>query len=133
MKQIEVEVRWCDKNYCGGWGDPEIGAILSTGRTLDDFKKDFEDALIFHIEGMEEDGNAPEWQNDYQIIYRLHISAVLRQAEAFTTMSVVSRISGVNPTLIRQYASSRKEPRFQQRAKIIDALHTIGRTMLTLE
>lgn len=134
MKLINVEIRWCDKNYSCAWGDKDVGAVLSTGRTLEELKKDFEQALAFHVEGMVEDGEAPEWavDNSYKIVYTLHISAVLRQAEQYTTMATVSRMSGINASLLRHYASSIKEPRKNQRDKIIDALHTIGNEMLAL-
>lgn len=134
MKQIIVEVRWCDKNFCCGWSEPDLGAVLSTGKTLEDLKQDFEAAFSFHIEGMLEDGIAPQWaqDNQYEIEYVMHISATLRQAERYTSMAAVSRLSGINATLLRHYASSIKEPRQNQKDKIIDALHTIGNKMLAL-
>lgn len=134
MKRIVVQVSWSEKNYCGGWGDPALGAVLSTGKTLEAFKQEFEDALRFHIEGMAESGTAPEWavKGEYEVEYSLHISAVLRQAEQYTTMSAVSRVSGVNATLLRHYASSLKEPRKHQRDKIVRAIHEIGNEMLAL-
>lgn len=134
MKKIVVQVAWSDKNYCGGWGDPDHGAIFCTGKDLETFKKGFKEALQFHIEGLVEAGTAPDWmvEEDYEVEYTLHISAVLRQAEQFTTMATVSRISGVNATLLRHYASSLKEPRRPQIDRIVNAIHEIGNKMLAL-
>lgn len=132
MKTINVIVEWSDKNFCGGYGDKELGAVLATGATLEDFKSDFEEALDFHIEGMVEYGDAPEWakEGSYEIVYKMEVSAVLRQAVQYTTMAAVSRVSGINQKLLEHYASSRKRPRQAQRDKIKEALHRIGEEIL---
>lgn len=132
MKTINVIVEWSDKNFCGGYGDKELGAVLATGATLEDFKRDFEEALDFHIEGMVEHGDAPEWakEGSYEIVYQMEVSAVLRQAVQYTTMAAVSRVSGINQKLLEHYASSRKHPRQKQQDKIREALHKIGNEIL---
>lgn len=134
-KRIVVHVGWCKKNYDGGWGDPECGIIISTGRTLDDFKQDFKEALDFHIESMAEDKDTfPEWManGQYEIEYYLHTSALLHEAERFTTLTAISRASGISKKVLQAYATSEREARPQQRERIIKALNTIGQEVLAL-
>ena len=106
--------------------------MLATGVTLEDFKHDFEEALDFHIEGMVEYGDAPEWAKEglYEIVYEMKTSAILRQAAQYTTMAAVSRMSGISQKLLEHYASSRKRPREKQQEKIREALHKIGTEIL---
>ena len=135
MKTINVEVAWSDKNYCGGWGFPGVGAIMATGKTLEQFKADFESALDFHVESMIADGeNVPLWlrNKEYTLAYDLKVSALLRQAEQFTTMAALSRVTGINQRLLSNYASDVKTPRPSQREKIIAGIREIGRRCIAL-
>jgi len=135
METIKVEVAWSDKNYCGGWGNSEVGAVMATAKTLEQFKEEFESALDFHVDGMLADGDPiPQWLLDknYTIEYDLQVSALLRSAERFITMAALSRITGINQRLLSNYASNVKKPRPAQREKIIAGIHEIGRQCLAL-
>lgn len=135
METIRVEVAWSDKNYCGGWGFPGVGAVIATGKTLEKFKEEFQSALDFQVESMIADGeDIPDWlrDKDYTLVYDLKVSALLRQAEQFTTMAALSRVTGINQRLLSNYASDVKTPRPSQRAKIIDGIREIGRRCIAL-
>lgn len=133
---LEIEISWSEKNYCCGWGYEGVGAILCTGKTLDGIKKEFEETLRFHLEAMAEDGEAvPAWlaAGDYEIKYTLSASALLRDAERFTTMASISRVTGINQKLLSHYASALKIPRPAQRQRIVEGLHAIGRQFLAVQ
>lgn len=135
METIFIEIYWSDKNYCCGWGYKDVGVIMCTNKTLDGLKQEFEETLRFHIEAMVEDGEVvPQWlvDGDYNIKYTLATSAMLRQAEQFTTMAAISRATGINQRLLSNYASDVKKPRPAQREKIIAGIHAIGQNMLGL-
>lgn len=135
METIKVEVSWSGKNYGGGWGYPEVGAIISTGKTLEEFKAEFVSALEFHVETMLADGDAvPQWlaDKDYKIEYDLKASALLRQAERFTTMAALSRVTGINQRLLSNYASDVKRPRPAQLRRIVEGIRQIGQSCLAL-
>lgn len=132
---INVEVTWSDKNYCCGWGLEDIGAVFCTNKTLEGLKQEFEDTLRFHLEAMAEDGEAvPAWliDGDYEIVYNLSVAALLRQAEQYTTMAVISRVTGINQKLLSHYASALKIPRATQRERIVNGLHSIGERFLAV-
>lgn len=133
---INVEISWAEKNYCCGWGYKGIGAVLCTNKTLSGVKQDFEESLRFHVEAMIEDGEqVPGWlaSGDYEIIYTLSASALLRNAESFTTMAAISRVTGINQKLLSHYANALKIPRSAQRQKIVEGLHQIGRQFLAVQ
>lgn len=133
---INVEISWSEKNFCCGWGYEGVGAILCTNKTLSGIKQDFEESLRFHVESMIEDGDqVPEWlaSGDYEIVYTLSASALLRNAESFTTMAAISRATGINQKLLSHYANALKIPRPAQRQRIVDGLHMIGRQFLAIQ
>ncbi len=134
-QNINVEITWSEKNYCCGWGMEGVGAILCTNKTLEGVKQDFEESLRFHVDAMAEDGEqVPQWlvNGDYTIEYTLSASALLRQAERYTTLAVISRITGINQKLLSHYANALKIPRQAQRQRIVDGLHRIGQQFLAV-
>lgn len=129
---IKALISWAEKNYSGGWGFEGVGVILCTDKTLDGIKKAFKEALEFHVESMIEDGDeVPEWlaSKDYEIEYVLDSAAMLRQAEEYTTLAAISRVTGIHQKLLSHYANGLKKPRPAQRQRIIDGLHQIGRQL----
>ena len=135
METIVVEVGWSGKNYSGGWGLDGVGAVLATGKTLQEMKDDFESALRFHVEGMVEDGDTlPGWliEGAYKVKYNLNAAALIRSAEEYTTMAAISRASGINQKQLSHYANGTKTPRPAQRDRIIEGLHKIGKACIAM-
>lgn len=135
MEKITVEIYWEEKNYCCGWGYDGFGAIVCTNKNLDALKKEFEQSLSEQAAEMAADGEpVPQWlaSGDYEIEYELAVSALLRQAEKFTTMAIISRFTGINQKLLSHYANSLKKPREAQRQRIVSGLHEIGREFLAV-
>lgn len=135
MKTIKVEIYWEEKNYCCGWSCEGFGAILCTNKNLESLKTEFESAIKSQVADMVSEGESiPQWlaDGDYIIEYSLSVSALLRQAERFTTMAVISRFTGINQKLLSNYASSVKIPREAQRERIINGLHQIGQQFLAV-
>lgn len=136
MEAIKVEISWVDKNYCCGWGCDGFGAVLCTNKNLNDLKAEFEAAVKSQVADMVADGEElPSWlvSGEYEFNYSLAVSALLRQAEQFTTMAVISRFTGINQKLLSHYANSVKIPREAQRERIITGLHAIGQQFLAVQ
>ncbi len=136
METIKVEISWEDKNYCCGWGCDGFGAILCTNKSLENLKVEFETAIRSQVADMMADGEeVPSWlaTGNYKIDYSLAVSALLRQAERFTTIAVISRFTGINQKLLSHYANSVKIPREAQRERIVNGLHAIGQQFLAVQ
>lgn len=134
-KEIKVLVSWSGENYNGGVGDLELGAILVTASTLDEFKREFEESLKFQIDCLKEDGvPVPDYllSGNYNIVYDLEATALLKEAERFTTLAAISRATGINQKQLSHYATGVKQPRPSSRERIIQGLHAIGRMALSL-
>lgn len=133
--KLQVEVSWAEKNYCGAWADGQGGVVIVTAKTLSKFKEDMEGGIRLHIQGCVEDGDTfPDYLvgGDYDIEYNYDAAALIRNAETFTTMSVISRISGINQKQLSHYANGLKHPRPHQVAKIKAALAIIGAQLMAL-
>lgn len=135
MEKIKVEIRWCDKNYACVWGTTDFGSIVVTHKNLDELKSIFAAELESQINDMlASEELLPKFlaEKDYAIEYTLHISALLRQASQYTSMAVISRACGINQKQLTHYASSLKEPRKNQKERILLGLQSIGREILSL-
>lgn len=132
---IHVDVSWTGDNFGCAWGDDQAGSVVVTAKSIDKLKEYFEDSLRLHIQGCIEDGDCiPEFlkNGDYEIEYVLDAAALIRNAETFTTMSAISRISGINQKQLSHYANGVKHPRPVQIERIKAALAIIGAQLLAL-
>ncbi len=133
--KVHVEVSWTGDNFCCSWDDGQDGAVYVTAKTFQKLKDDFTESIRLHIQGCIADGDTfPEYlvHGDYDIEYNLDAAALIRNAETYTTMSAISRISGINRKQLSHYANGVKHPRPLQLARIKAALAIIGTQLLAL-
>lgn len=134
-QKLHVDVSWTEDNFCGSWVDGQEGVVLVTAKTFQKFKDDMAESIRLHIQGCIADGDEfPTYlaNGEYEIEYNLDAAALIRNAETFTTMSVISRVSGINRKQLSHYANGIKHPRPLQVAKIKAALAIIGTQLLAL-
>ena len=133
MEKINVSISWSGDNFCAEAHGSELnGIVVSTHKTLDGVKIEFESALKFHIEGCLQDGDKlPKWlsMGNYEIEYVTEISALLHSLDGVLTRSAIARISGINERQIGHYAAGIRNPRPIQRNKIVNAIHKISRDL----
>jgi hypothetical protein len=133
--RLTIDVSWTGKNFCCAWYEDNTGTVIATAKTLAKLKEDFVESLKWHIEGCLADGDqVPDYlvNGDYELEFNLDTSALLRNAETYTTMAAISRASGINPKQLSHYANGIKQPRPKQRARIIEGLHVIGSQIMAL-
>jgi len=134
MKKLHIEVDYSDKNFFAGTG--EIGgAVLSTHKTFEGLKKEFAEALQFHIEGCIADGDKlPEWavQGNYEIEYHLSAQALLHHFDGVLTREALSKVTGINAKQLGHYMSGHRHPRADKRRKIIEGIHSIGKEFISV-
>lgn len=136
MEKIVVEVLWCDKNFGASLGENVPGAVVLTAKTYEELLREVPETLRFHIDGMIEDGDdVPQWlrDGDYEFEYHLmDVATMLRAYEPYVSLAALSRASGINQHLLSHYANRMKQPRAQQRQRIVDGIHKIGRELLAV-
>lgn len=135
MEQIKVFIEWCDHNFGATFGDNVPGAVVLTAKTYDVLMKKIPETLQFHVKGMVADGDeVPEWlrNGEYEFDYELDTAALIRSCEQYASLAAISRASGVNERLLSHYANGIKKPRPQQRERIVEGLHEIGRKLIAV-
>jgi len=126
-----------EKTSEGGYSAflPALPGCISTGATVADIKNTIRDAVEFHIEGMRME-NLPvpnEFAQEYELAYKVDVASLFEWFSGILTKSGVSRITGMNQSLISQYVSGIKTPSTKQTKKIERALHNLGQELLEIE
>lgn len=136
MEKIRIDVAWCEKNFSAALGEIVPGAVVFTAKTFEELKKEARASMEFHIEGLLEDGDeVPQWiiDGDYEFDYHfINTAALIRSCEPFTSIAAISRATGINQHQLSHYANGLKNPRPQQRQRIVEGIHKIGRELLSV-
>ena len=136
MEKIRVDVAWFNKNFGASLGENVPGAVVLTAKTYEELLQEVPETLRFHVEGMIEDGDdVPLWlrNGDYEFEYNLlDVATLLHAYEPYFTLSALSYASGINQHQLSHYANGIKKPRPQQRQRIIEGMHKIGRELLAV-
>lgn len=136
MEKITVNVQWCDKNFGASFSENVPGAVVFTADTFEKLQKEAAETLRFHIDGMVADGDSvPQWliDEDYKFEYSyFDVATLLKVCESYASLAAISRASGINQHQLSHYANGIKKPRPQQRQRIIEGIHRIGRELISV-
>jgi len=133
MKTIIVILEKSENNYSAYI--PALDGCVATGDSLDATKQRIVEAVEFHLDGMKEEGlEIPEsFQNDYHFSYKIDIESLFDWFSGVLTKSGVSKLTGMNPSLLSQYASGIKKPSSKQTKKIEQAIHSFGEELVNIQ
>ncbi len=114
---------------------PDLPGCISTGRTIAEIKNNIKDAIDFHIEGMRIE-NLPipgKFDREFDLSFKMDVASLFEWFSGILTKSGVSRLTGMNQSLISQYVSGSKSPSGKQTKRIERALHNLGQELLEIE
>ena len=136
-KIIKVYVEWTDKNFCATLSDNVPGSIVVTTKNIIELKREVAKTLKFHIEGMFADGDeVPQWlvEGKYEFDYEyLSAAALIKACEPYASLAALSRATGINQRQLSHYANGIRHPRPEQRKRIVEGMHKIGRELLSVD
>lgn len=136
MEKIRIDVEWCKKNFAASFGEKIPGSVVFTAKTIEELRKNARETLQFHVEGMLVDGErVPRWlaEGDYEFEYNYtNAAALIRACEPLTSLAALSRATGINQHQLSHYATGLKNPRPEQRRRIVDGLHKIGHELIAV-
>lgn len=132
MKKVQVIIEKSTTGYAAFI--PLLHGCIATGESIDEVKKNLDDALSFHLEGMLEDlvEIPEELSGNYMLQYSLDIETFLAHYNHIFTKRALSRITGINESLLSQYANGLKHPRKVQSKKIEKGLHKLANELLQI-
>ena len=70
---------------------------------------------------------------DFDLTFKMDVASLFEWFSGILTKSGVSRITGMNQSLISQYVSGIKTPSSKQTKKIEEALHMLGQELMEIE
>lgn len=129
MQKIKVIIDW-DENF-GAFSELVDGCV-ATAKTFDQVKENYTSALEFHLEGLENVEIPAELSGDYELEFELTAQALLHRFDKILTRATLSRITGINERQLGHYVSGYRNPRAEQRKKIVDAFHQLGKEFLSV-
>ncbi|MEN8158423.1 MAG: type II toxin-antitoxin system HicB family antitoxin [Bacteroidota bacterium] len=126
-----------EKTNAGGYSAylPDLPGCVATGNALSEIKNSIREAVDFHLEGMIlEKLPLPEsFEGSYELAFKMDVASLFEWFSGVLTKSGISRLTGMNQSLISQYASGIKTPGTKQTRKIEQALHALGHELLEIK
>ena len=111
---------------------PELAGCVSTGSSVDVVKDRINEAIEMHLIGMKDDGLIiPDlFTPTYTLCFSFKVETFLKHYNNIFTRRALSRITGINESLLSQYAAGLKHPRPAQSKKIENGIHELARELL---
>ena len=114
---------------------PELPGCISTGKNLKEIRENIWEAVEFHLDGMKmEQLPVPaSFESEFELVFKMDVASLFEWFSGVLTKAGVSRITGMNQSLINQYATGIKKPSVRQSRKIEQALHNLGQELLEIK
>ena len=123
MKNLKVII---ERTKDGLWASiPDMLGCVSFGKNFTDLKQNLKAAVAIHIEGLKEDGELVPEFNKFE--FRFDISYFFKIFPV--SISGLAKHSGINRSLLNQYASGLKTPSIKQATKVQETVRQIGEEM----
>ncbi len=131
MKQVIVNVAWENSAFDGTFFN-EFG--MGELRIIEHDFYNFVDMVLWGFEvrsagWLECEGEYPDWykKKEYEFVYNFKdVASILKAYTSYVSLAAISRVTGINQTLLSHYANGLKIPRRKQQERIIAGLHEIG-------
>lgn len=126
MKSIAVII---EKGTRGGYGAsvPKFPGCISIGNTLEEVKKNIQDAIHLHLETLAEfdELGADVVINNLQFEYHFDLPT-FSQVFSWIKISALAKAAGMNQSLVRQYTSGKKYPSEKQAGILQEAIRRLS-------
>jgi predicted RNase H-like HicB family nuclease len=119
------------------WGSTQNipGVVTADGSTLDELKTNLKDAIELYIETAKEHEKEiyEKLAKGFELELDIQLSEVFKNVNVLNKSQFAKRV-GINPTLMRQYASQKNIYVSEKRAKEIEkGLHDLGEELLAIK
>ena len=132
MKNLQVVIERSRTGYSAYI--PALPGCVCTAESMEEVKKNIAEAVSFHLEGMREDGMviADEFNEQYLLQFTFDVETFLQHYNKIFSRRALSRLTGINESLLSQYASGLKHPRPAQAKRIEKGLHQLANELLQI-
>ena len=117
MKSIIVKIGKTNNNFSAVVEG--LDGFVCTAETLIELKKEVDEGVKFHLEGLAEDNDPiPDlFAGEYRFVYKWSTESLLYYYQGIFTNSALERLTGINQKQLWHYAHGQKEPRPDTRKK----------------
>lgn len=132
MEKAIVNIEYAENNF-SAWL-PELLGCVSIGDSPEELKENIKEAVAGHIAvSLTEGDEIPEkFKGEYELEFHFDTQGLLKYYEGIFTKSALQRITGISQGLLSHYANGLKKPRIQQRKRIEEALHNLGKELINI-
>jgi len=135
-KKIRVEVSWRENVFIASINDIVPKTFEFTADDFDELLIEIEEGFDSYFKGMAANGvKVPRWllKKKYEFEYKfLDAQSLLKAYSPYIPLTYISRVSGINRDQLSQYANGFKKARPNQLKRIADAIHKIGKELMTV-
>lgn len=130
MKKIKVTVRKENGVY---WGNTENieGIVVADGNTLDELKKNMQEAFDFHLEECKRDNDfefVNRYKNGVEFVYEIELNGICKQLPELNLAELARRIN-ISPVMMRKYATGKTNPSEKRLYEIEQGIQQIGKEL----
>jgi len=128
MKKIVATLEWSKDGY-GIWFE-DFPNVFSFGQTVDEAIIKSREAIKYSFE---DSSVKPLWlKNGFEISIRFDTAGLINHYQYIFTKRALSKITGINESLLSQYAMGLKKPRPKQSKKIENGIHELARELQSI-
>lgn len=107
--------------------------IYGAGQTVEEAKENVLKGLELLVSNTEYNDLPEILKKEYVITYRFDTQSFLNYYDKIFSKPALEKLTGINQKQLHHYASGLRKPREQQRKKIAEALHQLGKELLSLD
>lgn len=111
----------------------DIEGVYGAGDTASEAKQSILDSIEILKDYNEEHKIPMALKGEYEIKFQFDPASLLSYYQGIFTNAAIERLTGINQRQIQRYASGESNPRPEQKAKIRNGLHKLGKELIELE
>ena len=118
--QLKANLQICENSFMATISDKTVGEMVFTAKTFEELNKAIEAELS-------------RLGKNYELEYNfLDAHSLLKACSPYVSLAAISRVSGINQSLLSQYANGKKRAQPYKIKLIKDALHKIDRELMAM-